>query len=308
MDCPDAMLTGRIARISRCAVHDGPGIRTAVFFKGCPLRCAWCHSPETQALAPEILLLPDRCLACGTCLAACATGAASLEAGGPVVNRRRCQGCGTCAGVCPAGAREISGVWMTADALMQVIRRDVPFYDGSGGGVTFSGGEPLLQPTLLLAMLERCRAEGISTAVETCGYASRRAILRASVFTSLFLFDLKIVDDTRHRAATGVSNRLVLSNLRALAARRIPTIIRFPLVPGMTDDDENVRGVGELSASLGLTRIDVLPYHRAGIAKYRRLDRPYPLTDVLPAAPDAAEAAAAVLRGCGIDARVGGTT
>lgn len=302
------MLAGRIARISRCAVHDGPGIRTAVFFKGCPLRCAWCHSPETQALAPDLLLLPDRCLACGACVSACVRGAATLGDDGPTVDRQRCAACGTCASACPAGAREISGVWMTADALMRVIRRDVPFYDGSGGGVTFSGGEPLLQPTLLVALLEQCRTEGIRTAIETCGYASRRALIRASAFTSLFLFDLKIVDDTRHLAMTGVSNRRVLSNLRELAARQVPITIRFPLIPGLTDDEENVRGIGTLAASLGIARIDVLPYHRAGIAKYRRLDRAYPLADVPPATADAAEAAAQVLRGCGLDARVGGTT
>jgi pyruvate formate lyase activating enzyme len=130
---PEPMLAGRIARITRCVMHDGPGIRTAVFFKGCPMRCAWCHSPETQLLAPDVLLLKDRCLACGGCVSACPSGAATLKADGAVVDRQRCRGCGTCASVCPAAAREIAGVSMTADALMRVIRRDVPFYDGSGG-------------------------------------------------------------------------------------------------------------------------------------------------------------------------------
>lgn len=301
------MLAGRIARVSRCATHDGPGIRTVVFFKGCPLRCAWCHSPETQALGPEILLLPDRCLRCGACVAACPHGAAALKADGPAIDRRYCRACGTCASACPSGAREITGASIPADALMRVIRRDVPFYDGSGGGVTFSGGEPLLQPTFLAALLERCRAERIDVAIETCGYASRRATLRAAAFAPLFLFDLKIVDDGRHRSMTGVSNRPVLANLRALAARRARITIRLPLVPGVTDDDENVRAVGTLAASLGIVRIDVLPYHRAGIAKYRRLDREYPLPQAPPAEAAAAEAAAGVLRRCGLDVTVGGT-
>ncbi len=301
------MLAGRIARISRCATHDGPGIRTVVFFKGCPLRCAWCHSPETQALAPEILLLADRCLRCGACLAACSRGAAALQPDGPKIDRRYCQACGTCASVCPSGAREIAGVSMSADALMRIIRRDVPFYDGSGGGVTFSGGEPLFQPTLLLALLERCRAETISVAIETCGHASRRTVLRAASFAPLFFFDLKILDDSRHRVMTGASNRLVLANLRALAARRANVTIRFPLVPGVTDDDENVRAVGALAASVGISRIDVLPYHRAGTAKYRRLDREYPLPDAPPAEAAAVDAAAGLLRGCGLDVTVGGT-
>jgi pyruvate formate lyase activating enzyme len=197
---------------------------------------------------------------------------------------------------------------MTADALMRVIRRDVPFYDGSGGGVTFSGGEPLLQPTLLLALLERCRAEGIDAAIETCGYASRRTLLRTAAFAPLYLFDVKIVDEGRHRAMTGASNRPVLANLRTLAARGASVTIRFPLVPGVTDDDDNVYAVGALAASLGIRRIDVLPYHRAGIAKYRRLDREYSLPQAPPIEAAAAEEAAARLRGWGLDARAGGTT
>ncbi len=301
-------MTGRVARISRSAVHDGPGVRTVVFFKGCPLRCTWCHSPETQARGADVLLLPHRCICCGACLDACGHSAAMLQADGPAIDRERCARCGNCAAACPAGARELVGAPMDVDAVMAAIRRDVPFYDGSGGGVTFSGGEPLLQPTFLARLLERCRAEGIRAAVETCGHAPREALLRALRFSPLFLYDVKLVDADRHRAATGASNAPILANLRELTERRADVVIRFPLVPGITDDERNVRDVAALAASAGVARVDVLPYHRAGVAKYRRLGRTCPL-DAVPAASTAgAASAAAVMRAFGLDVRIGGSS
>jgi pyruvate formate lyase activating enzyme len=287
-------------------VHDGAGIRTVVFFKGCPLRCGWCHSPETQALDAEVVLQQDRCVGCGACADACAESAAAPAAGAAAVDRARCVRCGQCADACPSGARAIVGAWMSVDDVMGAIRRDVPFYDGSGGGVTFSGGEPLLQPSFLEALLARCRAEGIETAIETCGYASRRTMLRIAPLVSSFLFDVKIADEGRHRGATGVSSRPIVANLHALAARRAPVVVRFPLIPGVTDDDANVRAVGALVASLRLPRIDVLPYHRMGSVKYERLGRPYAFGDVPAPSGEAVEAAAALLRAFGLDVRTGG--
>ena len=308
MGVDTTQLRGRIARISRSAVHDGPGVRTVVFFKGCPLRCAWCHSPEMQAVDAEVLLQQHRCICCGACLGACEHVAARLQADGPAIDRARCTRCGDCAAVCPSGARELHGASMDAESVMAAIRRDVPFYDSSGGGVTFSGGEPLLQPTLLAALLARCRAEGVRAAVETCGLAPREAALRALKHSPLFLYDVKLVDNDRHRVATGASNAPILANLRALAERHAVIVIRFPLVPGVTDDEQNVRDVAALAASVGVTRIDVLPYHRAGVAKYGRLGRRYALDAVPAAAADDAASAAAVMRACGLDARIGGTS
>lgn len=299
---------GRIARISRSAVHDGPGVRTVVFFKGCPLRCTWCHSPETQAGGAEVLLLRNRCICCGACLDACEHAAARLQADGPAIDRDRCARCGNCAAVCPTGARELQGALLDASAVMDAIRRDVPFYDGSGGGVTFSGGEPLQQPTFLVSLLDRCRAEGVRAAVETCGHAPREAVLRALQYSPLFLYDVKLVDGVRHRAATGASNAAILANLRELADRRADVVIRFPLVPGVTDDEENVRAVASLAASIGVARLDVLPYHRAGVAKYGRLGRVCALEAVPPAEPAAAEETAALMREFGLDVRIGGTS
>lgn len=302
-----ARLKGRITRISRSAVHDGPGVRTIVFFKGCPLRCRWCHSPETQAIDAELLILKDRCIACGTCVDTCEHGAAVLDEYGPAIDRAVCACCGKCAAACPAGARELQGDLAGVDAVMEVIRRDVPFYDRSGGGVTFSGGEPLMQPSFLLALLERCGAEQIRVAVETCGHASRDVALRVLEHRPLFLYDVKLVDNNRHRVATGMSNAPILANLRELARGGADIVIRFPLVPGVTDDEENVTEVAALAASAGVRRVDVLPYHRAGVAKYDRLGRHYRLDQVPAADTRDTESAAALMRGFGLDVRIGGT-
>jgi pyruvate formate lyase activating enzyme len=299
---------GRVARIARSAMHDGPGLRTVVFFKGCPLRCRWCHSPETQAFGADVLLLKDRCIACRACVEACTCGAARLARDGPAVDRARCEGCGRCAERCPACARDLQGGWMTVGAVMDAVGRDLPFYERSGGGVTFSGGEPLHQSTFLSALLDRCRADGIPAAIETCGHASRRAALRALDRGPLFLYDIKIVDEARHREVTGASNARILANLATLAARRADLVVRFPVVPGITDDEANVAAVGRLAASLGVARIDVLAYHRAGLAKYERLNQVPGAADVPAATAADAERAAARLRGFGLDVRVGGAS
>lgn len=299
---------GGIARIARSSTRDGAGIRTVVFFKGCRLRCLWCHSPETQAFHPEILLRNDRCIGCGACVAVCDREAARLSSHGPAIDRLRCERCGRCAARCPTGARELHGTVMDADGIMRAIRRDVPFYDRSGGGVTFSGGEPFLQPALLEALLERCRVEGIRTAIETCGHGSRRAMLRAWEHAPQFLFDVKLVDDGRHRAATGVSNQLILSNLRVLANRNADIVIRFPLVPGMTDDRANVTAVAALAASIGIGRIDLLPYHRAGIARYARLGRMYPCNGTGIPTADSIASTATLMRDFGLDVHIGGSS
>ncbi|HOC16920.1 MAG TPA: glycyl-radical enzyme activating protein [Vicinamibacterales bacterium] len=275
---------GTILRIARFAIHDGPGIRTTVFLKGCPLRCAWCHSPESQRAAPEFMPQPDRCIRCGSCTAACPHGvlpAALADSAAPA----GCTTCGACVEACPTGARELAGHPMTVDTLVALVERDRIFYDESGGGVTFSGGEPLLQPEFVLEAAASCRAEGIHVAVDTCGHVDPDALLAVAREADLFLFDLKTVDEAAHRRLTGVPNDLILSNLERLAAVHPRIIVRFPLIPGVNDDEANVRGIGALLASYRLTRVDVLPYHRAGLAKYHRLQQPYALEEIEPPSP-----------------------
>ena len=299
-------MTGTIFRLARFSVHDGPGIRTTVFLKGCPLRCRWCHSPESQEPEPQLALHDDRCLVCGTCLPSCGEGAIDEANGRYATDFSRCRACGACVARCPSGARELVGRRVTPDELVREIERDLVFFDESGGGVTFSGGEPLMQPDFLESMLVACRERALHTAVDTCGMADARTAERVLPLADLVLFDVKVVDEMRHRRITGGSNTAILANLRALAARHTEVRVRFPLVPALTADNENVRAVGGLLASLGLDRVDVLPYHRAGLAKYERIGLGPVLTAV--AVPTAAEVDEAVntLASFGLQVRVGG--
>ncbi|OFW08013.1 MAG: hypothetical protein A3H96_24200 [Acidobacteria bacterium RIFCSPLOWO2_02_FULL_67_36] len=300
------MLTATITRIDRSAVHDGPGVRTVVFFKGCPLRCEWCHSPETQAASPAIALYHERCIGCGSCMAACTNAAVTFVDGRHGVLRSRCRVCGECGDACPSGAREVIGRVVSVDDVMDAIERDVVFYDQSGGGVTASGGEPLLQAPFVEALLKHCRERGIATAVETCGLAPSGALLSVAPWTDLFLFDLKLMDAVRHRRVTGRSNRQILYNLRLLASRHRNVRIRFPLIPGVNDDPENLAATGAFLSSLGVTQLDVLPYHRGGVAKYERLDRQYALLDLAAPSAEEVDGTIAALTRHGLDVRIGG--
>ena len=302
------MLSGFIFDIKKYSVHDGPGIRTTVFFKGCPLQCAWCHNPESQAGAAEMMFRPQRCRKCGACVEACTSGAIQWSEGGPLTDWGKCVRCGDCVAVCYTEARERIGRAMTAEQALAEIERDVAFYDESGGGVTFSGGEPLMQPLFLANMVGACRAAAIHVAIETCGQADTRALLEIARDTDLFLFDLKLVDDERHRHYTGASNVLILRNLERLMEAHAAVRVRFPLIPGVNDDDANVRATGALLAALGLTRIDVLPYHRAGLAKYDRLRRPYDLPETEPPTPDRQTRVAQLLESCGLIVQTGGAS
>lgn len=299
-------ITGVVFRIERFAVHDGPGIRTTVFLKGCPLRCWWCHSPESQSPDPEVLIHPDRCARCGTCLTVCPSDAIVEENGRFVPVVTRCTTCGTCVEECPCGARALAGAKLSVTTVMNTVGRDVVFFDESGGGVTFSGGEPLTQPEFLEALLREAKVRGLHTAVDTSGMAPWDALHSIAGLTDLFLYDLKIVDDDWHRRFTGASNRTILDNLRRLAASHPAVRVRFPLVPGITDDEENVRAVGVLVRSLGLRMIDVLPYHRAGLAKYARLGVEYRLPDTPVPAAEAVDTVTSTLSALGITVRVGG--
>jgi len=289
----------------RFAVHDGPGIRTAVFFKGCPLSCWWCHNPEGQSFEPEVLYSRDRCILCGDCAAACPHHAIQRTGRRMTVNRD-CRHCATCVEACVAGARSVAGRRMTAPEIVQEIERDVVFFEESGGGVTFSGGEPFGQPELLEALLHACRERRIHTTIETCGAADRLSVLRIGGLADLILYDLKILDPERHREYTGAPNRSIVENLQALAAAGRPVIVRMPVVPGINDGAAEVRAACDHLAKLHLTRVELLPYHRAGTEKYRRLGREYLLEQTVAPTSGAMAAIAAEMEAAGIPVKIAG--
>lgn len=287
------MITGLIFDIKKFAIHDGPGLRTTVFFKGCPLNCLLCHNPESQSFEPEIWLRDERCIQCDDCLEVCEQGAISLKEGWPYIDREKCNLSGICVDTCPVAAIEIIGTRMTVDHVISEIQKDSIFYDESGGGVTFSGGEPLSQPDFLLELLRACRRQEIRTTLDTCGFAPPEVFQKISSLVDLTLYDLKVLDNERHREFTGVSNELIVENIRWLSEQGHPAIVRFPPVPGITDDEENVRSLGEFISSLStIDRIDILPYHMIGVGKYARLDRDYKLSETkVPTSPKIAEIA-----------------
>jgi pyruvate formate lyase activating enzyme len=264
--------SGTIFNCMRFAVNDGPGIRTTVFLKGCPLRCIWCHNPESQETAPSLLYAPERCLSCGDCVHACTHGALRWD-GGPVRDQQKCELCGDCCNVCVSEARRLTGYRVTTDQLLQTILRDRILYDESSGGVTFSGGEPLSQPEFLQEILTACRAEGIHTTVDTCGYAKPDTFVRVCSHADMLLFDLKGMDSQRHGEVTGVGNEMILENLKIAAKMPILLVVRIPVVPGVNDEPANISATMEFLKSIGVARVDLLAYHQTGQEKYRRLGR-----------------------------------
>ena len=271
-------ITGIIFDIQRTSLHDGPGIRTAVFLKGCPLRCVWCHSPESQSRTMEISFRPEACAACGECVAVCKHGAHQLVDGIHIYNRSVCEQCGDCTQACVYEALKAAGQERTVESILAVVRRDRPFYDQSGGGMTLTGGEPMLQLDFTLVLLEAARAEGIHTCLDTCGWSGQRAYEQVLPYVDLFLFDYKASDPKIHRRLTGVSNELILSNLDFLYHNGANIRLRCPLVPGVNDSPEHLAAIAALERRYPrLDGIDLLPYHNVGNSKYERYGLPNPL-------------------------------
>ena len=263
---------GMIFDIKRYAIHDGPGIRTTVFMKGCPLNCRWCHNPEGRAREPEFMWRKERCIACGECQSVCPTGAISLSEGFLNVDQSKCDLCRACVKACTSQALELIGEEMTVAQIMEEVEKDAVFYDESGGGVTLSGGEPLMQPDFSRDILKSCKELKIHTTLDTCGYVQSDLFLKISEHVDLILYDLKVVDDEKHKTYTGVSNTLILENLKKLSRNGGNLIVRFPLVPGVNDTEKDVRELGEWVSSLkGVQEMSILPYHRAGTEKMKRL-------------------------------------
>jgi pyruvate formate lyase activating enzyme len=301
------LTTGTIFDIKRFSIHDGPGIRTTVFFKGCPLSCSWCHNPEGQATEPELVFRTNRCLRCGACVSVCEHDAISTDGDVPVTDRDKCSLCGACVEACYAEAREIAGREVTVAQVMAEIERDIPFYDRSGGGVTISGGEPLLQKDFLLVLLRSCRQAEIHTALDTCGHSSWETLDSVREYVDLFLYDLKVMDETKHRKFTGASSELALNNLEALSEEGHSIVVRVPIIPGINDDEENIRETGALAARLrSLERVDLLPYHDAALQKYARFDKHYELPETRPPSEEHMTDLARTLRGFGLQVQIGG--
>ena len=276
------MTIGIIFNIQRYSIHDGPGIRTTVFLKGCPLNCWWCQNPESQLSGQEMLFWGVRCIGCGACSTICPSNAIQIKNGIPVTEKEKCILCGKCTEKCPALAREMIGKKLTTEEVTKEIEKDLVFYEESGGGVTFSGGEPLGQSEFLEGLLNGCREKKIHTAVDISGYISWRILKKIIPKVDLFLYDLKIMDSERHKKYTGVFNEIILENLKKLSSVHNNIFIRFPIIPGINDDSQNIKETGEFLSSLKIAQVNILPYHYIGIDKYRRLGRTYHLTAAQP--------------------------
>jgi pyruvate formate lyase activating enzyme len=266
---------GLVFDMDTFAVHDGPGIRLAVYLKGCPLACRWCHSPESQSHAPELIFMADRCILCGACAAVCPQSAHRVD-GEHTIARDLCQACGQCADNCPQGGLALKGVWVSAAEVIAKAMRMKPFFDHSGGGITLSGGEVTRQPEFAEAVLRGCQAAGIHTAIETCGAASWANLERLLAHADLTLYDLKLLDDAEHRRWTGASNRQILANAARL--RGYPVQVRVPLIPGVTDAAANLAGLFGFMREAGLRSVALLPYNPSAGAKYAWIGRPYELS------------------------------
>jgi len=265
---------GLVFNICRQSRTHGPGLRTTVYFKGCPLDCWWCHSPEGQSPYPEVMINEKRCVRCGVCVTNCPIDAITPEECAMTTNREICTVCGTCTENCEAGAREMIGRRLTAEELLAEIEADRPIYEQTGGGTTFSGGEPLIQRPFLQAVLVGCQERGIHTALDTTGFAPWEAVDSIRPYVDLFLYNVQLVDDRRHIQYTGVSNKLILENLRRLSDLGHPIVLRAPIIAGINDDGQSVSELCELVASLRLERVELLPYQPAPAGKYEALARP----------------------------------
>ncbi len=280
------MSSGIVFDIQRFSLQDGPGLRTLVFLKGCPLRCMWCSNPESQNCEPELLYDETRCTRCGSCVLACDHNAISLQPDGrPSHLPSACKLCNACVLVCKNHARTVSGEQMTVEQVITLVKRDMPFFRRSGGGVTLGGGEPTKQPVFAREILQELKNDGLNTAIETCGYAAARSFLSVAEFADLIYYDLKHACNPRHLELTGVGNELIIDNLSALLRVHEAVIVRYPLVPGCNDTAADLHALAAVLLRLPkVPPVELMPYHRFGEHKYRLLQREYALSGTI--APD----------------------
>ena len=304
-------MVGIVFNIQRFSIHDGPGIRTTVFLKGCSLRCFWCHNPEGMRLKPENQFFPERCIACGECVTACPQGAQLLEDHHRTYLRERCTTCGQCVETCYAEALVTVGQRMTTEEVVEEVLRDRAFYQSSGGGVTLSGGEPLLQRDFAAAILTRCKAEGIHTALETAGHCRWEDLAAILPLTDLVMMDIKHLDPVKHRAATGVSNGQILANARRLAQTDKQLLLRVPVVPTVNDSVAEIAAIAQFIHQLDRSRreqgagappisLELLSFHRLAADKYRSLGLDYRASSLETISPERMAELTAAASACGV--------
>lgn len=324
-------IKGLIFDIKKFAIHDGPGIRTTVFLKGCPLSCWWCHNPESIKPKPELVLFENKCIGCGECFKVCPHNAHEiLPDGTRIYHKEKCVLCGKCVEVCYAEALVMEGNEVTVEEVMIELRKDIPFYENSGGGITLSGGEPMFQHDFALEILKQCKAEALHTTIDTSGQASWRIYEKILPYVDLVLYDLKHIDSEEHKVYTGVSNKLILENLKKIGEwfpplnrnnrdKRdacptdenvecgVPIEIRMPIIPGINDAKEAIERAAQFLTQVGnITRVELLPYHKLGGSKYTRLDREYKLPELEPPGKEKMDEVVKLMRSFGLKVHVSG--
>ena len=275
------MAEGTILSVERCSLHDGPGIRTTVFLKGCPLSCLWCHNPESQLFLPELYYLEEKCRRCDICVTSCEFDVHSVTDSQHKISRKRCNLCGICVSECPQSALEIKGVVMQVQEIMDIVLKDRRYYERSNGGLTLSGGEPLSQFEFSKKLLELAKEHGTHTCIETSGFAPTERVLEIAPYVDLFLYDYKESDNAQHKKTIGVSNELIIDNLRALDKSGSKIILRCPIIPSCNDRDDHFAKIVETANSFeNIIEINVMPYHPMGESKSSRIGRDYSLPNI----------------------------
>lgn len=296
---------GKIINIQKYSIHDGPGIRTTVFLKGCPLNCWWCHNPESQCMEKEILYWENKCTSCGMCVKKCPNGAVEIKDGKLINHREKCAFCGKCIDFCINNAREISGKEYTVEEVMKEVEKDIVFYDESSGGVTFSGGEPFSQMNFLEALVDASKNKGIHVTIDTTGFTTEENLRKIASKADLFLYDLKFMDSEEHKKYTGVSNENIIENLKMLSSMHKEVYVRIPVIPGI-NDGENLRKSAEFLRNLNISKVNLLPYHKYGMDKYNRLGLEYKLKDTQEPTKDKMESILEMFKSYGLKAKIGG--
>jgi len=301
-------MEGKIYDIQRFAIHDGPGIRTLIFMKGCPLTCLWCSTPQTQKSSPDLLYIETHCNKSLRCVDECPEKAIIFSDKEKIeINRNLCNSCGKCVDVCPSQALKLVGEQKTVEQLFQDIKKESNFYRRSGGGVTIGGGEPTMQHEFVAALLKKCKEMYVHTAMETCGYVKWEQLAKILEHIDLLYFDIKHMDSRIHEEITGVSNELILENARK-ASKIQPIIIRIPLIPGLNDSEENILNTAKFASELGgnFLRIELLPYHKFGTGNYEQLGREYKLKDTEPPSEEHMNNLKKIIESCGVKVQIGG--